>query len=95
MAGRPLLQAPLLYEPRRLVERGVFAHDVAAKELEAAADVGAFEELGRGAREGGEAGRVCEGLVELGGGGAEFFGRGHRRGVDEGGVGAGLGGGCF
>lgn len=94
MAGRPLLQPPLLHDARRFLERGIFARHVAAEELEVAADVRAFEEFGRRPREGGEPGRVREGLVELGGRGAEFFGGGHGRGVDEGGLGAGLRCGC-
>ena len=81
----PLRQPPLLHNQRRFFQLDKFAADVAAKELEFAANVGAFEEFGRGTGEGGEAVRGGEGGVEFRGCGAEFFGIVDGGGVDEGG----------
>lgn len=79
---RPLLQAPALHNVRGLLELDVGTGDVAVKQLKLAADLGALKQLGRRAREGGDALRVGESLVQLVGRGAELFLVGDRCGVD-------------
>lgn len=82
MAFNPLRQSPLLHNQSRFFQLDKLAADVAAKDLEFTADVGAFKELG---------GRTCkrsqalgggEGGVEFCGRGAEFFSVVNRGGVD-------------
>lgn len=73
MALRPLRQPPLLLNRRRLVQRGILAADVAAKELELAAGARALEDLWRRARECGDAARVGEDLVQGRGVAAELL----------------------
>lgn len=95
VALRPLGEAPLLHDGAGLLELDELAADVAAEQLEARALLGAVPRLGRRAREGRDALRVGEGLVELGGGGAELLVVGEGCGVDGGALagGAGCGGG--
>ena len=69
----PLVQPPGLDKPGGLLQFDELARDVAAKELKLAAYLGTLEHLGRGPCEGGQALGVGEGLVQLGGGGAEFL----------------------
>lgn len=86
----PLVQPPALHDLGRLLQLEVLARDVAAEELELAAGLGALEDPGQGPREGRDALRVGEGLVELLGRGAELLVVGHRGGVDDA-AGVGLG----
>lgn len=78
----PLVESPALHDLRGFHELEVLARDVPAEELELATLLGALEDLGCGAREGRDALRVREGLVELRGGRPELFRVRHRRGVD-------------
>ena len=74
MALDPLRQPPLLHNQCRFFQFDKLATDVAAEELEFATDMGAFEELGRRAGEGGQTVGGSKGGVEFGGCSTEFLG---------------------
>ena len=78
----PSAQSPFLHNQRRLLKLFEFARDVAPEEAEFSSWVGTFVEAGSRSREGCEALRVGEGLVELRGCGAEFVVFGDGGGVD-------------
>ncbi len=82
MPFNPLRQPPLLHYQSWFFQLNKLAADIAAKELEFTADVGAFEEFGGCACKGGKALGGGEGGVELGGCGAELFSVIHGCGID-------------
>lgn len=90
----PLRQTPFLHKQRRGIELDVLAVDVAVEDGELPTDVGAFELAGRRAGEDGDALGVCEGVVQLLGGGAELIRGLYGGGVDGNFTGGRCGGGC-
>ena len=89
----PLGEAPLLNNLLGSVELDILAGDVAVKNGELAAGLGALELTGSTTGEGGNALRVGENFVELLSGGTELIGRGHGGSVN-GNLAGGGGGSC-
>jgi hypothetical protein len=73
VTGRPLVQPPALDDLSRLLQLDVLARDISAEQLKLAALLGSLEDLGRSPGERGQPLGVREGLVELGGSGAELL----------------------
>lgn len=83
VTGRPLVQPPALDDLSRLLQLEILAGDVSAEQLKLATLLGSFEDLGRSPGERGQPLGVREGLVKLGGSGAELLVVGDGCGVDD------------